>query len=229
MASYVINHRMVNLSLNHIEFEGRTIKLVNSESRILQLLLDAKGSIVSREILLENTWSDTIVTEASLLQSISMLRKKLGDSGKLQLVIITSENLGYSIDMKRVEFNEKPSVLNNMSSPFINKHFLITHILIGISILVYGYMTITDIQPPKINTTSGGYLYHIALNTKQVDALEFIADNVNKKEHQKLFFNATSTSLVVSSNSSPGYTLILENWLTNLNTSIKKINEYIKE
>ncbi|MGV2841409.1 winged helix-turn-helix domain-containing protein [Vibrio cyclitrophicus] len=230
MASYLIHHRIVNLSLNHIEFEGRRIRLVNSESRILQLLLDAKGSMVTREVLLKNAWSDTIVTEASLLQSISMLRKKLGDSGKLQLVIITNENLGYSIDMKKVEFNEKPlSVSSNTSTPFINKLFLITHIFIGISVLAYGYMTITDTQPLKINTKSGVYLYHVVLNAKHVDALQLIADNINKEEQHKLFFNATSTSLVVSSNTSPGYTLILENWSSNLDTSIQKINEYIKE
>ncbi len=75
----------------------RHIELTKNELRILQILLDNKGRIVSRDDLMNALWqSDLYVEENTLTVNVARLRKKLGENG-LTDVIVTKPGSGYMI------------------------------------------------------------------------------------------------------------------------------------
>lgn len=80
-----------------VVYDGKHIELTKNELRILQILLDNKGRIVSRDDLMNALWqSDMYVEENTLTVNIARLRKKLGENG-LTDVIVTKPGSGYMI------------------------------------------------------------------------------------------------------------------------------------
>lgn len=78
-------------------YEGRHIELTKNELRMLQVLLDNKGRIVSREDLMRALWqSDLYVEENTLTVNVGRLRRKLEENG-LRSVIVTKPGSGYLI------------------------------------------------------------------------------------------------------------------------------------
>ena len=61
-------------------------------SQVLQLLLEGKGQIQSKENILQTIWNDVVVDEQVIFQSIKELRKVFGDSD----VIKTYPRKGYA-------------------------------------------------------------------------------------------------------------------------------------
>ena len=78
-------------------YNGEKIDLTKNEYRILQLLMEKKGSIVSRELLMEKLWeTDCFVDENTLTVNVTRLRKKLEKYG-LTDFITTKVGMGYFI------------------------------------------------------------------------------------------------------------------------------------
>src|SRR6266511_2835626 len=59
---------------------GEPVPLPPKEFELLQILVEQRGQIVTREELISRLWPDTIVEEANLNVHISALRKVLGES-----------------------------------------------------------------------------------------------------------------------------------------------------
>lgn len=95
----VLEHRgaFLNTGSNTLSYEGRTIELSKNEYRILFTLMQSKGTVVSREKLMEALWqTDSYVDENTLTVNIGRLRKKLLDIG-LSDFIVTKFGVGYFI------------------------------------------------------------------------------------------------------------------------------------
>ena len=88
---------VLNLS-DYTVVRGETkIELTKNEIKILQVLLENKGKIVSRDAIMTRLWqSDLYVEENTLTVNVSRLRKKLEDIG-LSDVIATKQGSGYII------------------------------------------------------------------------------------------------------------------------------------
>ena len=81
-----------------LQFGAEKIALSKNEYRILQTLLERKGSVVSRETLMEKLWeTDSFVDENTLTVNIARLRRKLEAAG-LPDYITTKKGLGYLIE-----------------------------------------------------------------------------------------------------------------------------------
>ena len=77
--------------------EGKRIELTRNEFRILQLLLQEKGRIVSRERIMLKLWdSDEFIDDNTLTVNVNRLRKTLENAG-LSGCIVTHKGQGYSI------------------------------------------------------------------------------------------------------------------------------------
>ncbi|MFB9189712.1 transcriptional regulator [Vibrio ostreicida] len=83
--------QLVNLSTH------TTKRLKRPDCRVLEILVENSGEVVSKKMLLEQAWSGRIVSESSLTQSIAKIRLALGDNGKDQKYIRTVPNGGYLI------------------------------------------------------------------------------------------------------------------------------------
>lgn len=96
----IITHKgaMLNVSDATLSFNGEKIDLTKNEYRILLTLLENKGKVVSRELLMNRLWeTDSYVDENTLTVNVSRLRKKLEKSG-LADFIETKSGMGYIVE-----------------------------------------------------------------------------------------------------------------------------------
>ncbi len=96
----VLEHRGAVLNLNDasLTYQGRRIELTKNDFRILQLLLENKGKVVSRDTLMTRLWQmDSYVEENTLTVNVTRLRKKLERAG-LEDFIMTKVGSGYLIE-----------------------------------------------------------------------------------------------------------------------------------
>lgn len=78
--------------------DGARIELTKNEARILQLLLEKPGQIVSREAIMLRLWdSDVFVDDNTLTVNINRLRRTLREAGLGEDCITPHKGQGYSI------------------------------------------------------------------------------------------------------------------------------------
>lgn len=82
------------------------IRLEPRVMRVLVCLAERSGEIVSREQLIEQVWEGTVVTDEVLTQSVSELRKALGEEPKEPRFIQTIPKQGYRLIAAAVPTHE---------------------------------------------------------------------------------------------------------------------------
>ena len=95
----VLEHRgaLLHTGEQTLTYDGKTVPLTKNEYRILLCLMRSKGTVVSREKLMEQLWqTDAFVDENTLNVNIGRLRKKL-DAAGLHDLITTRIGAGYLI------------------------------------------------------------------------------------------------------------------------------------
>ena len=86
---------VLNLDHGTLTAAGQRVELTKNELKILQLLLEHKGQIVSREAIMEALWaSDSFVDENTFSVNVGRLRKKLEAAGLCNF-IRTCRGAGY--------------------------------------------------------------------------------------------------------------------------------------
>ena len=96
----VLEHRgaLLNTGDNTLIYNDEKITLSKNEFRILLILMENKGKVVSREKLMEHLWeSDSFVDENTLSVNVGRLRKRL-DAAGLEDFITTKFGVGYLIE-----------------------------------------------------------------------------------------------------------------------------------
>ncbi|WP_040214627.1 response regulator transcription factor [Clostridium polynesiense] len=85
----------LNLSNASILYRDKELELTKNEMKILSFLIENKGTIVSRDALMEYLWkSDFFVDDSTLSVNVTRLRKKLESIG-IKDAIETRRGLGY--------------------------------------------------------------------------------------------------------------------------------------
>ena len=96
----VLEHRgaLLNTGDNTLTYKDEKISLSKNEFRILLILMENKGKVVSREKLMEQLWeTDSFVDENTLSVNVGRLRKRL-DAAGLENYITTKFGVGYLIE-----------------------------------------------------------------------------------------------------------------------------------
>lgn len=96
---HIIEHNgvVLNLSDTTLTYKNEKIELTKNDYKILQLLMENVGAVVSREEIMQRLWeSDNFIDENTLTVNITRLRKKLAESG-LESFITTKRGLGYMV------------------------------------------------------------------------------------------------------------------------------------
>ena len=96
----LIEHRgaLLNMSDASLLYNGKPVELTRNDYKILLTLMENRGSIVSRETLMEKLWeTDCFVDENTLTVNIARLRKKLDGAG-LAGFITTKQGVGYIVE-----------------------------------------------------------------------------------------------------------------------------------
>jgi len=79
-----------------VDPNGKVCSISSRALDALIILIEQRGQPVSKNVLLESVWPDTIVEENNLNQAISCIRKALGDSKLYSQYIKTFPGKGYS-------------------------------------------------------------------------------------------------------------------------------------
>lgn len=80
-----------------VTYNGNKTELTRNELKILQTLLENKGKIVTRDMLMTKIWeSDDYIDENTLSVNVNRLRKKLAEMG-LNDLIVTKKGMGYKL------------------------------------------------------------------------------------------------------------------------------------
>lgn len=96
----VLEHRgaLLNTGDGTLTYDGRRVELTKNEYRILLVLMQNRGSVVSREKLMEALWqTEAFVDENTLTVNVNRLRKKL-DAAGLRGFIATKFGVGYAVE-----------------------------------------------------------------------------------------------------------------------------------
>lgn len=89
---------VLNLSDGSLRVNGQKVELTKNESKLLQLLMEHKGQIVSRDAMMTALWeSDCFVDENTLSVNVGRLRRKLETAG-LPGFIRTKKGAGYLVE-----------------------------------------------------------------------------------------------------------------------------------
>jgi len=95
----VLEHKGLRLNLSDAEaFYGDCcIALTRNEFKILQLLMENAGEMVSRDAIIMHLWeSESFIDDNTLTVNIARIRKKLNDIGAMDY-IITKKGIGYLV------------------------------------------------------------------------------------------------------------------------------------
>lgn len=104
-ASIQVGDWIVEPAIDTISRNGEAHKLEPRTMRLLICLADSAGTVVSIDRLLNDVWSGVVVSQASVYQAISQLRKLLGDTDPEATYIATVPRKGYRLiaPVRRIE------------------------------------------------------------------------------------------------------------------------------
>ena len=89
---------ILNLSDATVLYEDRKVDLTKNEFKILQILMEQKGNVVSRDKIMTRLWeTDSYVDDNTLTVNVTRLRKKLEEAG-VKDFITTKKGIGYFIE-----------------------------------------------------------------------------------------------------------------------------------
>ena len=89
---------VLKLDAAAVNFKGTEKELTKNEFRILKLLMEKAGQIVSRDEIIERLWeSDEFIDDNTLTVNVARLRRKLYSMG-ITDVIKTKKGIGYIIE-----------------------------------------------------------------------------------------------------------------------------------
>ena len=89
---------ILNTNDASLTYQEQKVELTKNEFRILQVLMEQKGSVISRDLLMTKLWeTDSYVDDNTLTVNVTRLRKKLEDVGLVQF-IINKKGMGYLIE-----------------------------------------------------------------------------------------------------------------------------------
>ena len=87
----------MNLADMSLIYEGRRIELSKNEFRILQILFEQAGNVVSRDNIMKRLWdNECFVDDNTLTVNVNRLRKALEEGG-LKDFIMTKKGVGYQL------------------------------------------------------------------------------------------------------------------------------------
>jgi DNA-binding response OmpR family regulator len=92
------NGVVLNLGDTTITYDNKKLELTKNDYKILQILMENAGKIVSRDDIMQRLWeSDEFIDDNTLTVNITRLRKKILQIG-LESFVKTKKGIGYMVE-----------------------------------------------------------------------------------------------------------------------------------
>lgn len=95
----LLEHKEVRLNLADgiVTYQDQRIELTRNELKILQILMEHAGEMVSRDAIMDQLWeSDSFIDDNTLSVNVARIRKKLKEIG-VENYITTKKGIGYFV------------------------------------------------------------------------------------------------------------------------------------
>ena len=136
--------------------DGSPVALTNKAFQVLLQLVENRGEIVTKGQLMERVWSNSFVEEANLTQTVSLLRKALGEIPSEHRYIVTESGRGYRFVAPVNERNGNSVAADSLPGSKRSKGLFgagssrTVYLLCGISLLILAAFSVAYL----INTSS---------------------------------------------------------------------------
>ncbi|MGB7244020.1 MAG: winged helix-turn-helix domain-containing protein [Sulfitobacter sp.] len=97
LVPFQIGETQFDPTTGELSLDGKSCKLRPQTTQVLAVLIENSGVLISKSDLLDCVWPDTHVTEDSLVQCISEIRKALRNTGGAEVKTIAKK--GYRLDL----------------------------------------------------------------------------------------------------------------------------------
>ena len=92
---YVFAECILDTRLYTLHREGTTMRLRPKAFQVLQYLLEHRDHVVSKDELCAHVWPGQFISDATLEGCITLARRAIGDSGRVQRLIESRRGYGY--------------------------------------------------------------------------------------------------------------------------------------
>ena len=116
LASYRFDRFVLEPRSRLLTSDGVVVPLSSRGFDILQLLVEQRGRVVTKDEILDSVWSGTLVEENNLAVQISALRRALGANGRAFIITVPGRGYRFVADVdeqRATEPPEQPSVRRN--------------------------------------------------------------------------------------------------------------------
>lgn len=147
----MLNDVIVDFVSLKIKIQNEWVDVESRQLALLSLLLKKQGEAVSREQIMDALWGDVIVSDNSVSQLVTQLRKSLHDNKSPPQIIRTIPRIGYQLI---ANVSEPPTLFDKarQHSPKKVALFGVTGIVVGvISTLFLQYLFTAKGKPTEFN------------------------------------------------------------------------------
>lgn len=151
------------IKVNEVEVDFVALKfLINNEWQdvearqlnLLKLLIENHGSAVSRNQIMDVLWNDTIVSDNSVSQAITQLRKSLHDDKETPRFIKTVPRVGYQLIAELTFFETEEQTPQQVKKNKLSQGIIaISGLILGIAVT----MAIVELIKPSLQVPSYRY------------------------------------------------------------------------
>jgi Tol biopolymer transport system component/DNA-binding winged helix-turn-helix (wHTH) protein len=159
---YTFDDFRLDIALRKLWRNDERLVLPSRAFEALRILVEAQGKVVDKETLVRTIWPDSFVGDDSLAQTISSLRKALGDNPSEPRYIRTVARLGYRFVGNCVWTpTAKPEAAGTVSSPVVptvpqpvlvsraESRFGFRALLVTVVVAVAGFAAVIQVSRPR--------------------------------------------------------------------------------
>ena len=161
------------------DFAGNSTNLRHQSVEVFRILQEHEGAVISRDELIDRVWPNKVVTDDSVTQCISEIRKAIGDTNRT--VVQTIPKKGYRLVATTEALStEKQASIHSIGQLFV-KPSIVVSLLIASSLVILAFFSNWE-QNEESKGSSQGQTHHVSglpsvhVSPEKIESQEQLSD-----------------------------------------------------